>query len=324
MSHLESKHGIGQETASQLCPLCLDQISGGRDIISLHFARHLEEIALAVLPTSAESDSESDESNSETQESATIRSEQSNTLKRQFYKRSDEEQSPRRQEGILRIYGCTFSGCSSTFTRRRAWERHEDNSHVQNEGFRCKMFSLDGGFTYPACGAFYSSSTEFKVHLESRHGLGDPEAVRKEIDESRLGRDYKEQYWCGFCQVIIKQSRIGAWPMRMSHIAFHFEKEGRSMADWVCVDTNKPKGRFMPSFEQNPLHQAQETTIPEYPGLSFFDTPLQEISAESHTESLSSTRARSGETSNHQCLECGEILKCKSDLKYESIPPCYF
>lgn len=65
ISHLESQHDINQASTSQICPLCVEQIAGGSDIISLHFARHMEEIALAVLPHSAESEASSEGSEDE-------------------------------------------------------------------------------------------------------------------------------------------------------------------------------------------------------------------------------------------------------------------
>lgn len=54
-NHLESYHDINDDSIPRICPLCCEEISGGRNI-SLHFARHMEEIALGVLPQSAESE----------------------------------------------------------------------------------------------------------------------------------------------------------------------------------------------------------------------------------------------------------------------------
>jgi len=55
--HMKAHHGFAQNS-SQVCPLCQDQLVGGRDGFSLHLSRHMEEIALAVLPHGADSDDE--------------------------------------------------------------------------------------------------------------------------------------------------------------------------------------------------------------------------------------------------------------------------
>ncbi|CAI6342535.1 unnamed protein product [Periconia digitata] len=70
-NHLTSHHSITEDSGPQDCPLCLDEINGGRDIISLHFARHMEEIALSVLPQSAESEDGS-EASEESDEKASL------------------------------------------------------------------------------------------------------------------------------------------------------------------------------------------------------------------------------------------------------------
>lgn len=59
-NHLKSEHGIAQDSSDQVCPLCLEKVSGRCELISLHFSRHMEEIALAVLPRTAGSEDGSD------------------------------------------------------------------------------------------------------------------------------------------------------------------------------------------------------------------------------------------------------------------------
>lgn len=60
--HLAWHHGISDTPRAHSCPLCLEEIIGDRDIISLHFARHMEEIALGILPQGTDSDDDSEES----------------------------------------------------------------------------------------------------------------------------------------------------------------------------------------------------------------------------------------------------------------------
>ncbi|KAJ4358715.1 18S rRNA maturation protein [Didymosphaeria variabile] len=64
-SHLESQHGMINESTSSTCPLCLEEIYGGRDIVFLHFSRHMEEIALGVLPQGSQSEDGSASSDDE-------------------------------------------------------------------------------------------------------------------------------------------------------------------------------------------------------------------------------------------------------------------
>ncbi|KAH4291592.1 hypothetical protein HBH64_190360 [Parastagonospora nodorum] len=56
MTHLQDDHGMDVEVSDVTCPLCVKFTSGDRDILSRHIARHMEEIALAILPTGADSD----------------------------------------------------------------------------------------------------------------------------------------------------------------------------------------------------------------------------------------------------------------------------
>jgi hypothetical protein len=60
MAHMAYEHGLAPDWQSLECPLCLQQTGDGRSVISLHIARHMEEIALSALPTSPDSDSDSD------------------------------------------------------------------------------------------------------------------------------------------------------------------------------------------------------------------------------------------------------------------------
>ncbi|KAH4006804.1 hypothetical protein HBI13_234900 [Parastagonospora nodorum] len=66
MTHLQDDHGMDVQVLDVTCPLCVQFTSGDRDILSLHIARHMEEVALAILPTGVDSDEESgDESTSD-------------------------------------------------------------------------------------------------------------------------------------------------------------------------------------------------------------------------------------------------------------------
>jgi hypothetical protein len=60
VGHLEIEHGFGPTWESIQCPLCLDHTESGKGAVLTHFARHMEDIALAALPRGVDSDVESD------------------------------------------------------------------------------------------------------------------------------------------------------------------------------------------------------------------------------------------------------------------------
>lgn len=61
--HLELEHGFGPSWDAIECPLCLESTKSGKSAVSIHFARHLEDIAIVSLSRDVESDagSESEE-----------------------------------------------------------------------------------------------------------------------------------------------------------------------------------------------------------------------------------------------------------------------
>ncbi|EAT77002.2 hypothetical protein SNOG_15627 [Parastagonospora nodorum SN15] len=58
--HLELDHQLGPSWESVVCPLCLEATDAGKSKMLIHFARHMEDIALAALPREVESDNESE------------------------------------------------------------------------------------------------------------------------------------------------------------------------------------------------------------------------------------------------------------------------
>ncbi|KAF2036132.1 hypothetical protein EK21DRAFT_52546, partial [Setomelanomma holmii] len=59
-NHLELDHKFGPKWDSIECPLCLERTDAVKSKILIHFARHMEDIALAALPREVESEGESD------------------------------------------------------------------------------------------------------------------------------------------------------------------------------------------------------------------------------------------------------------------------
>jgi hypothetical protein len=54
--HLELEHKLGPHWAEEQCSLCLEFTGNGKGVILNHYARHLEDIALAALPHGADSE----------------------------------------------------------------------------------------------------------------------------------------------------------------------------------------------------------------------------------------------------------------------------
>ncbi|KAL5113435.1 hypothetical protein ACEQ8H_008679 [Pleosporales sp. CAS-2024a] len=59
-NHLELDHQLGPDWKSVVCPICLESTDNGKGKMLIHFARHMEDIALAALPRDVESDDESE------------------------------------------------------------------------------------------------------------------------------------------------------------------------------------------------------------------------------------------------------------------------
>jgi len=63
-NHLELDHKLGPNWDSFECPLCLELTEPGKSATLVHFARHMEDIALAALPREVESEDGTDEERS--------------------------------------------------------------------------------------------------------------------------------------------------------------------------------------------------------------------------------------------------------------------
>ncbi|KAF2865319.1 hypothetical protein BDV95DRAFT_507335 [Massariosphaeria phaeospora] len=76
-NHLELDHYFGPEWQSRECALCLEPTGTGKSATLIHFARHMEEIALAALPRGIDSEANSEAESEATSDS--IRDEDLNT-----------------------------------------------------------------------------------------------------------------------------------------------------------------------------------------------------------------------------------------------------
>ncbi|KAI9694344.1 MAG: hypothetical protein M1820_008992 [Bogoriella megaspora] len=145
-----------------------------------------------------------------------------------------------------RPYGCTFPRCKKRFGSKNDWKRHENSQHFQQETYRCRLPSSSsnpGSRPIECAQVFYCRDT-FKTHLATHHRLANSTEIESEAKVRHIGRNGQGRFWCGFCNDVIKleQRGIDAWDERFKHIGDHFNKEERNIGDWICLETNKPKG----------------------------------------------------------------------------------
>ncbi|KAI9657593.1 MAG: hypothetical protein M1821_002769 [Bathelium mastoideum] len=138
-----------------------------------------------------------------------------------------------------RPYGCTFPRCKKKFGSKNDWKRHENSQHFQQETYRCRCPDANG---QECCQLLYSLDN-FRNHLTAAHAYTE-EQVKVECSERHIGRNGQGRFWCGFCKTVLKleQRGIEAWDERFKHIGDHFNKDCYDIKDWLCLETNKPKG----------------------------------------------------------------------------------
>ena len=137
-----------------------------------------------------------------------------------------------------RPYGCTFAKCNKRFGSRNDWKRHENSQHFLSEMWRCSLERPNGS----KCGHLSHDQQQFARHLELQHDIKDKsEESKTQCRNMHLGREGHHHFWCGFCDQLIAQAGPGAWDVRFKHIGDHFDKENRSIDDWVDIETNKKK-----------------------------------------------------------------------------------
>lgn len=137
-------------------------------------------------------------------------------------------------------YGCTFPGCHRRFGAKSDWKRHENSQHFQLEAFRCAHQFFPSGVK---CGSYFRGPEQFKKHLETHSKLLFGKQLQDEVKRCKIGKNYQVQFWCGFCCEIkpLNEKRNAAWDERFNHIADHFDKEKKSIDEWVCVEKNRTK-----------------------------------------------------------------------------------
>jgi hypothetical protein len=143
-------------------------------------------------------------------------------------------------------YGCTYPKCHKRFGAKSDWKRHENSQHFQLEAFRCAEM-LSSGET---CGQHIHREKAFTDHLES-HKLSS-EDVQARLRDCKIGKNCLDSFWCGFCNRVVQLEarRNAAWDERFDHIAHHFEREKKSIDEWVCAEENRSKKELLKEMDR--------------------------------------------------------------------------
>jgi hypothetical protein len=147
-----------------------------------------------------------------------------------------------------RPYGCTYPKCHKRFGAKSDWKRHENSQHFQLESFRCQ---LPSPATKQVCAELFYRPEIFKAHLGAHHQISSPDEQEQETKLRRIGRNGQGQFWCGFCNDLIKlkEKRNAAWDERFNHIDNHFRAEKR-IEEWLCLEAKKTKGEVVKEMDR--------------------------------------------------------------------------
>jgi hypothetical protein len=141
-------------------------------------------------------------------------------------------------------YFCTFHDCSKQLGSRDDWRRHESTQHFLSSRWLCRHPLPDG---VSSCGHhIFIDPQQLRIHLQGMHAIHDINTLSQLQHRYHLGREGNYSFWCGFCSGVIQQDddfegMLRPWEARCSHIASHFDKEHRTIDDWVDVDTGVPR-----------------------------------------------------------------------------------
>jgi hypothetical protein len=124
-----------------------------------------------------------------------------------------------RRSNAAQNYFCTC--CEEPFAEKADWKRHEETYQERFEEFQCDL-----------CYAKYFLDKDFVTHHIKAHGCAScyqstKSSEKKHVQQSRKERNARTGWGCGFCYHFFTD-----WVERCNHIAYHFDHENKTMADW--------------------------------------------------------------------------------------------
>ena len=158
-------------------------------------------------------------------------------------------------------YGCTYPKCHKRFGAKSDWKRHENSQHFQLEAFRCAQPASSCPET--VCGQHFFRVKQFEEHLNTQHNICNSDQLKDEVRMCTIGKNCQGRFWCGFCKIVteLKEKRNAAWDERFDHIAHHFEKERKTIDDWVCADENKTKRELLKEMDRYVFDDDEERSV---------------------------------------------------------------
>lgn len=184
--------------------------------------------------------------------------------------------SRKHEKRHVKPYSCTFPSCTKKFGSKNDWKRHENSQHFQLDVWKCDV--QHGGLPSEVCRKVFRRQENFKLHLQTFHGMEDRRVLESKLESCRIGRNYEARFWCGFCDAVVesKQKGLGAWNERFDHIDNHFVGRNnlalKEICDWKDVDPDQPQDLLAPDSDdsdQSPsLSLLRDSTQPttEHPG----------------------------------------------------------
>ena len=156
-----------------------------------------------------------------------------------------------------RPWGCTNATCNKTFGSKNDWKRHENSQHYQLETWRCHEGSATSKIG--TCAKIFFRRDPFQAHLRRDHGKRDEDYIREQCRKRRIGRNWQNGFWCGFCKDIVRLSTRGleAWDERFNHIDDMHFKQGQRIDDWYPMDKDLPKGKLKGIHHHHRSHRRQ-------------------------------------------------------------------
>ena len=154
-------------------------------------------------------------------------------------------------------YGCTFDKCYRQFGSKSDWVRHERKRHSLQDSWRCVLHPPQTAPRAKPCCKVFPSKQQFVDHLRGDHNLtkeNNADEFNSHVTKQHLNTDFQPQYWCGFCQNILRLVKKGKEGIheRYDHIAQHITGEGSSMDDWMPAYGQLTRGELRKQYHLRP------------------------------------------------------------------------
>jgi hypothetical protein len=184
-------------------------------------------------------------------------------------------------------YGCTYDKCYRQFGSKSDWIRHERKRHSLQDSWRCVLHPSQTALGDQPCLKVFPSRQQFVDHLRGDHNLtkeNNPDEFNSQVTKQHLNTDFQPQYWCGFCQAILRLVKKGKEGIheRYDHIAQHITGEGWHMDDWMPAYGRLNRGELRKQYPlrltQSPIDEEEEDVSPSNSTSEKSNSPIDEQS----------------------------------------------